>query len=256
MSNLRRLYLERQGEIAHLVIDRPERRNAFTEEMWPTLSGLAEQAEDDDRIKVMVVRGADSTVFCAGADVSEWSERLAREGTGAENGLVVSEAVSAIARMKKPTVAAIRGACMGGGAALAMACDLRVADHTARFSLPPARLGWRSPMSPCAAWSRRLARPRPNGCFSPARCSGAERAYRIGLVSALYEPDFFDSQLDGLLSRMCGMSQASLRTMKEMMRMVAGGQIADDEETERMWRELTTGPDHTEGVRRFLERWR
>ena len=103
VSNLRRLFLERQGEIVHLVFDRPERRNASTEEMWPTLSALAEQAEDDDRIK---------------------------------------------------------------------------------------------------------------------------------------------------------MSQASLRTMKEMMRMVAGGQITDDEETERMWRELTTGPDHSEGVRRFPERWR
>ena len=195
MGNLRRLYLERQGEIAHLVIDRPERRNAFTEEMWPTLSSLAEQAEDDDRIKVMVVRGADSTVFCAGADVSEWSERLAREGTGAENGLVVSEAVSAIARMKKPTVAAIRGACMGGGAALAMACDLRVADHTARFILPPARLGlafpyvslrslvaavgeaqarWLLFTGQMAAFSlaRWLPFHWPDGCFSLARCLG------------------------------------------------------------------------------------
>ena len=256
MGNLRRLYLERQGEIAHLVIDRPERRNAFTEEMWPTLSSLAEQAEDDDRIKVMVVRGADSTVFCAGADVSEWSERLAREGTGAENGLVVSEAVSAIARMKKPTVAAIRGACMGGGAALAMACDLRVADHTARFILPPARLGLAFPYVSLRSLVAAVGEAQARWLLFTGEVLGAERAYRIGLVSALYEPDFFDSQLDGLLSRMCGMSQASLRTMKEMMRMVAGGQITDDEETERMWRELTTGPDHTEGVRRFLERWR
>ncbi len=80
VSNLRHLYLERQGEIAHLVIDRPERRNAFTEEMWPTLSALAEQAEEDDRIKVMVVRGADSTVFCAGADVSEGNRCGERPG--------------------------------------------------------------------------------------------------------------------------------------------------------------------------------
>ena len=169
---------------------------------------------------------------------------------------MVSEAVSVIAGMKKPTVAAIRGACMGGGAALALACDLRVADNTARFSFPPARLGLAFPYVSLRSLVSAVGEAQAKWLLFTGEALGAERAHWIGLVSALYEPDFFDSELDGLLSQMCGMSQASLRTMKEMMRMVAGGQITDDEETERMWRELTTGPDHSEGVRRFLEQWR
>ena len=169
---------------------------------------------------------------------------------------MVSEAVSVIAGMKKPTVAAIRGACMGGGAALALACDLRVADNTARFSFPPARLGLAFAYVSLRSLVAAVGEVQAKWLLFTGEALGAERAHWIGLVSALYEPDFFDSELDGLLSQMCGMSQASLRTMKEMMRMVAGGQITDDEETERMWRELTTGPDHSEGVRRFLEQWR
>ncbi len=255
VSSSRPVYLERWGEVAHLVIDRPERRNAFTEEMWSILPGLAKEAEEDGQIKVMVVRGANPTMFCAGADVAEWAERLSREGTGAENGAAVAAAVSAIAHIKKPTVAAIRGACMGGGAALAMACDLRVGDSTARFGLPPARVGLAFPFVSLRSLVAAVGEARAKWLLFTGEVFGAEHAMRIGFLSALYEPDSFDSELDSLLARVCGMSQASLRSMKEMMKMVAGGQIADSEETERMWRELTAGPDHAEGIRTFLEQW-
>ena len=79
---------------------------------------------------------------------------------------------------------------------------------------------------------------------------------KIGILSQLYEPESFQAKLDDLLALMCSMSQASLRSMKEMMRMVASGQVTDSQDTERMWRELTAGPEHAAGVRAFLEKWR
>ena len=83
MSNHPHLYLNRQDEVAHLVIDRPKRRNAFTDEMWPVLSELAREAEQDSRIDLLVIRGADAKVFSAGADVADWVERLEQGGEGA-----------------------------------------------------------------------------------------------------------------------------------------------------------------------------
>ena len=253
MSNHPHLYLKRRDEVAHLVIDRPKRRNAFTDEMWPVLSELAREAEQDPRIDVMVIMGADAKVFSAGADVADWVERLERGGEGAGSGLGVSEAIGAIADMTKPTVAAIRGACMGGGAAIAMACDLRVADDGARFSLPPARVGLAFPYPALRSLVAAVGEARAKWLLFTGEVFGGVEAHRIGLVSALFEAGSFDSELSALLKRVCAMSQASLRTMKEMMGMVAGGQTAQDGGIERMWRELATGPDHEERIRRFLK---
>lgn len=256
MSGSPSLYLRRRDGVAHLVIDRPERRNAFSDDMWMELGDLAREADRDDRVQVMLVRGVDSTVFCAGADVAEWAERLDREGEGAVNGETVTAGISAVANMRKPTVAAIQGPCMGGGAAISMACDLRVADRTARFSLPPARVGLAFPYAALRSLVAAVGEARAKWLLFTGEVFDAEHAVRIGFLSALFEPDSFRTELDRLLERVCAMSQASLRAMKEMMTMVAGGQVADSRETERMWRRLIAGPDHAEGVRGFLEQWR
>ncbi|MCE2526688.1 MAG: enoyl-CoA hydratase/isomerase family protein [Actinomycetia bacterium] len=256
MGNSRSLYLQRRGEVAHLIIDRPHRRNAFTDEMWPILADLAREADRDDRTKMMVVRGTDSTVFCAGADVAEWAERLSRGEGGAQNGEMVLAGVSAVADMKKPTVAAIQGACMGGGAAISMACDLRVADRTARFSLPPARVGLAFPYAALRSLVAAVGEAQAKWLLFTGEVFDADRAVQIGFLSAVYEPQFFPSKLDELLTVMCSMSQISLQSMKAMMKMVARGQTTDNRETERIWRELAAGPDHAAGVGAFLEKWR
>ena len=242
--------------MAHLVIDRPDKRNAFSDEMWSTLAGLAREADRDESTRLMVIRGATPEVFCAGADVAEWAERLSRGESGVENGEMVTAGISAVAEMRKPTVAAIQGACMGGGAAISMACDLRVADRTARFSLPPARVGLAFPFSALRSLVAAVGEAQAKWLLFTGEVFDAERAMRIGLLSALYDPPSFQSELDGLLTLLCDMSQASLRSMKEMMRMVAKGQTTDNPDTERIWTELTSGPDHAEGVRAFLEQWR
>ena len=256
MGKSRSLYLQRRDEVAHLIIDRPRRRNAFSDEMWSILADLAREADLDDRTKVMVIRGADSAVFCAGADVAEWAERLSQGESGVENGETVTAGISAVADMKKPTVAAIRGACRGGGAAISMVCDLRVADQTARFSLPPARVGLAFPYAALRSLVAAVGETHAKWLLFTGEVFNAERALRIGLLSALYEPQSFQSKLDGLLALVCSMSQTSLRSMKEMMRMVAKGQTGDNQDTERIWRELTASSDHAEGVRDFLDTWR
>lgn len=242
--------------MAHLIIDRAEKRNAFSDEMWSTLGGLAREADQDERIKLMVVRSATPEVFCAGADVAEWAERLSQGGSGAENGQAVTSGISAVANLRKPTVAAIQGACMGGGAAIAMACDLRVADRSARFSLPPARVGLAFPFAALRSLVAAVGETQAKWLLFTGEIFDAERALGIGFLSALYDAGSFPSELDSLLNRLCDMSQDSLRAMKEMMGMVAGGQTTDNQDTERIWGELTAGPDHAEGVRAFLEKWR
>ena len=144
--------------------------------MWSILAELAAEADSDDLTKMMVIRGADST-FCAGADVAEWAERLSQGESGADNGEMVTAGISAVADMKKPTVAAIRGACMGGGAAISMACDLRVADSTARFSLPPARVGLAFPYAALRSLVAAVGETQAKWLLFTGEVFNAERAF-------------------------------------------------------------------------------
>jgi enoyl-CoA hydratase/carnithine racemase len=126
--------------VAWVILDRPARRNAVTAAMWSELARIFAELSATDEARVIVLTGTGDH-FCAGADISEFGE--ARTGTAAAQAYErdVDACAATIASSPKPTIAAIRGFCLGGGCGLAMACDFRLADRTARFGIPAARLG-------------------------------------------------------------------------------------------------------------------
>lgn len=137
------IYLEKQGEIAHLVLNRPEKRNALNRQIWETIPQLTHAIEVDRDIKVVIVRGATPIAFSAGADIAEFDEVHATPETAQAYDEMIREAYNAMALLDRPTIAMISGVCYGGGCALALTCDLRYADETATFCIPPrtARIG-------------------------------------------------------------------------------------------------------------------
>ena len=122
------LRIDRHGDVADLVIDREAKRNAMSYEMWGSLPVLAAEVDADESVKVLVVRGAGAH-FCAGADISEFRERRATADAARAYGDRVENAAHALTEMRKPSIAMIQGYCMGGGLALAAACDLRFAGE-------------------------------------------------------------------------------------------------------------------------------
>lgn len=142
------LLVEVTGPVATVVIRNPARRNAMTAAMWRRLPALLDGLEADPAVRALVLTGAGDT-FCAGADLGDLDELL-----DAGDASIAVAAEERLAAFAKPTVAAVRGACVGGGCQLAVACDLRVATADARFGVPPARLGLVYP----APTTRRLAR--------------------------------------------------------------------------------------------------
>lgn len=155
------LLVEVAGPVATVVIRNPARRNAMTTAMWRRLPELLDGLEADPAVRALVLTGAGDT-FCAGADLGDLDELL-----DAGDASIAVAAEERLAAFAKPTVAAVRGACVGGGCQLAVACDLRVATTDARFGVPPARLGLVYP----APTTRRLARlvglAAPSTCSSP-----------------------------------------------------------------------------------------
>jgi enoyl-CoA hydratase/carnithine racemase len=133
------------GGVGWLVVNRPEKRNAFSRAMWAALPDVLERLAAVESLRVLVMRGAGGH-FGAGADISEFAE--ARTGAAAKDYEQVHDrALAALAAFRTPVIAMIEGYCMGGALALALACDLRLAAEDAVFALPPARLGLAFPLS-------------------------------------------------------------------------------------------------------------
>jgi enoyl-CoA hydratase/carnithine racemase len=136
------LRLERQGAVAHLLIDRAEKRNAFNQAMWDLFPQLLAEAMADPAVHVLVMRAAQpGSAFCAGADIGEFAAGARDAGWRAANQAAINRVQHELARAPKPTIALVEGDCVGGGCGMALACDFRIAGPKARFGITPAKLG-------------------------------------------------------------------------------------------------------------------
>jgi enoyl-CoA hydratase len=132
--------IERDGPVGWLIFDHQVRRNAMTLTMWQSLPGLCAELDDDDSIRVVVLRGAGETAFVAGADISEFKQSRTGD-TAPLYDKATTAGYAAIENLSKPTLAMIHGACVGGGLAISFSADIRYSADDGRFALPPAKLG-------------------------------------------------------------------------------------------------------------------
>ena len=128
------------GHVGQILLDHPERHNAISTEMWQGLLDAALELGGDSEIRVVLLRGAGQKAFAAGADISEFDEKQTTVAqTKRDN--VSDLAYQALSTMPKPLVAMIHGYCIGGGLAVALTADLRIAADDAKFTIPAAKLG-------------------------------------------------------------------------------------------------------------------
>lgn len=247
------LRIDRHGDVAELVIDRQEKRNAMSYEMWGSLPALAAEIDADESVKVLVVRGA-GPHFCAGADISEFRARRATADAARAYGERVENAAHALTEMRKPSIAMIQGYCIGGGCELALACDLRFADTTAQFAITPSKLGIVYGFTS----TRQLV-----GVVGPAFAkyllfSGnritAEDALRVRLIDELVEPDALQKTTTDLARTISARSQVSVRGSKRLIQKIMAGQDVPDTEATELPIDAVSSDDYREGVSAFLEK--
>jgi len=128
-----------RDSIGVVSLNRPEARNAVTLSMWRELAGIFSSLADDDSVRAIVLMSSGAE-FCVGADVSEFDKIRENRDQSAQYEVSVDTCSAAIANVAKPVIAAISGYCLGGGCHLALACDFRLADHTAKLGIPSAKL--------------------------------------------------------------------------------------------------------------------
>ncbi|MFI6729453.1 enoyl-CoA hydratase-related protein [Streptomyces sp. R-74717] len=228
------------GGVATVVISNPAKRNAMTAAMWSTLPGLLERLAADSAVRVLVLTGAGDT-FCAGADISSL-----RDPAGGPQALAVA-AEEALAAFPGPTLAAVRGYCVGGGSQLAAACDLRFAEEGASFGVTPAKLG----VVYAASSTRRLVALIGPAATKHLLFSGelidTARALRTGLVDEVLPAGELDKRVDSYVRTLAARSRLTQAAAKEF----ATGR----EDRDAYWAEQARrSGDTAEGVAAFLER--
>jgi enoyl-CoA hydratase len=244
---------ERRGQAILLTFNRPEKLNAISSGMLDRLERRLDEAEADPGVHAVVLTGAGSKAFVAGADIGEYAEQD-REAFGAyqrrSRGLF-----SRLDEFPVPVIGAVNGYALGGGFEIALCCDVLVASTNARFGLPEGLLG----LSPGGGGTQRLTRAA--GPFVAAdvllatRRLSAEDAHRLGLVAEVVEPERL---LDAAMAKAEAVARVAPIAAREMLRLVrlamdasAADGLTEEQEALRRLRETE---DAAEGIRAFVEK--
>lgn len=248
------LVVERRGAVATLVLNRPESHNALSVAMYREIPDLVQGLEEDRDVKVVVLRGAGDRAFGAGADIKEFEAERSDAVKARAYNEKVAAAEHAIEGLTKPTIAMVHGYCIGGGAGLALACDIRFADTRASFAITPAKLGLVYSLESTKRVVDLVGPSRATWILTSGLRLPAERAGQLGLFDEVLEPDELEAHTYDFAETVCSRAQFSVRAGKAMVERVVRGQVRDDDETVALRSSSFDTEDFAEGVRSFMEK--
>lgn len=251
-----RITIKSDGPVARLVIDRASKRNALSLAMWNAIPEALRKIQADGTTQAIVVEGGGIEAFAAGADIEELETLIESREAGLATIDAIHAAEAALSNMDRPTIALVRGACIGGGLELAMACDIRLATSDSRFMAPPAKLG----IAYSVSSTRRLVELVGEGraiemLFTPKELT-AEEALRLGLVTAVFDRDQFEEASRRYIDQLLKGSLFSIKSAKAVMSAVRRGHLEDPPEILELRVKGFAGPDFAEGVAAFRARRR
>ncbi len=194
-SKTERMIAEKEGAIGWITFNNPARHNAVSMVMWEALLDIATDFGSDPAIRVVVVKGAGEKAFVSGADISEFEEKRSSPETTRRYNETSHQATVALTSLGKPTIAMIRGWCIGGGVSTALSCDLRIASDGARFGVPAARLGLGYGYDGVRKLMDVVGPSFAKEIFFTARQFTAQEALAMGLVNRVVP----DGQLDAFV---------------------------------------------------------
>jgi enoyl-CoA hydratase/carnithine racemase len=248
-----RVHLDIQGCVAAIRIDRPEARNAMTWAMYDQLAEICAGIAANPAIRVATIRGAGGQAFVAGTDIGQFgSFESGEDGVAYEK--VIDARVGQVERLPVPTVAIVDGWAIGGGLAIAAACDFRIATPQASFGVPIARtLGNCLSMANLARVVAAFGVPRAKKMLLLGDTIGAEEALACGFVTAVVEAQDLDSRAEALCAQLAQNAPVTMRVSKEGIRRVVNDSQPQGED---LIRECYGSRDFKIGVNAFVEKKR
>ena len=249
-----RMIARTDGPIGWMIFNNPARRNAVSSDMWAAMPGILQRFADDPAIRVIALMGAGDRAFVSGADISQFETERAGAEAVAQYDAVADAATSALKTVGKPTVAVIRGWCIGGGVGIASACDLRICGDTARFGVPAGRLGLGYSMPGVKTLMDLVGPAYTKEIFFTARHFTAAEAERMGLVNRVVPDSELEIAALQMLTGIAANAPLTLHALKRTVGELARGSDADAALCERLVAACFASADYAEGRRAFMEK--
>ncbi|HEX9581652.1 MAG TPA: enoyl-CoA hydratase-related protein [Gemmatimonadales bacterium] len=243
--------VHRVGAIATVTLNRPERLNALNHATWTRLAAAFGELDADDTVGCVIVRGAGERAFAAGADISEFARERDTVEKARHYGAAEHHGVMAVADCRHPTVAMIRGACVGGGLEIAVACDIRICGSSSRFGVPINRLGLTMQYPELDFFIRAVGRATTLEILLEGAVVDAERALALGLVNRVVPDDQVVQEARAAAERVTGGAPLVNRWHKKFVRRLDRGGALTSQEMDEAFDAYAT-EDYRIGFQAFL----
>ncbi len=241
----------RDGAIATITLNKPERLNALDKGMWRALGEIFRDLDRDESLRCVVLRGAGDRAFAAGADIAEFATERANVEQAREYDRVVHPVLEAIASCRHPVVAMIRGACVGGGLEVAAVCDLRICGESSRFGIPVKNLGLVVAYGELQGLIDLVGRAAALEIVLEGRVFGAQEARDKGLVNRVVPDDKVEEETAAMVRRIAEGAPLVARWHKRFARRLADPRPLTPEEYDESFACFGT-EDYRIGYRAFL----
>ena len=244
-----------EAGVLHVRFNNPEKHNALSVDMWEAVPKLLDKAAGDDAVRMVVFSGEGEKAFVSGADISQFEDMRAAKQAVKGYESMAEAALQGIYEFEKPTLACIRGYCIGGGVNVAISCDIRIASSDSVFSIPATRLGLGYRFSAMQNLTDLVGPGFAKDIFFTARRLDAAEALRIGLVNRVAEPDKLEELLAEYTKAITTGAPLTIKAGKRIIREVLKPDSDIDMELcRRLILDCFESEDYIEGRRAFMEK--
>ena len=250
-----RILTEKQGVVARIVFNQPEKRNAVSLEMWQAAEAALDRFAADDGVRVLILSGAGGKAFVSGADISKFEDERASREAVAHYNATTARVHQKLEAFPKPVIAQIDGFCVGGGVALAVCCDLRICGTSSQFSVPAAKLGLGYGFPGINRLVKLVGPAFAKEIFFTARRFDAEEARIMGLVNRVVPDDAVGRTALETAEMIAENAPLTVNSVK----FIVGQTVTDESERDldrcaELVRQCFESRDYVEGRRAFMEK--
>ncbi len=245
----------KEGKVGIMTFNNPEKHNAVSFDMWTAVETILDDFVRDPEVRVVVLTGAGGKAFVSGADISKFADERQSEDAVQRYNALVEKIYSHIYEFPKPTIAMIRGHCIGGGLNLAICCDVRIATDGSRFSLPAAKLGLGYGYPGLRRYMQTVGAPVTKEIFFSARQYNATDALARGMINSIVADGELEPTVMDLANTIAGNAPLTVATVKQCL--IEAQKDPDARDLDRcaaMVKACFTSNDYVEGRRAFLEK--
>jgi enoyl-CoA hydratase/carnithine racemase len=248
------LLFEIEGQVATLTFNRPAAMNAMTWNMYDRLVACCDELDQNDDVRVAILRGAGDRAFVSGTDIGQF-QAFTDPQHAIDYERRTGEVIGRLERVRKPTIALIHGVCVGGGAALALACDFRYADPHLRFGIPIARtLGNCLSIRGYGRLIDYVGPAKAKELIMLARLLTAEEALGLGVMTEIVPADQLETRVREVADRLTQLAPRTLAATKEAIRRILSARGLDSAEGEDLILSCYMSDDFRGAVRAFVEK--